>query len=185
MATANASPVGNLLKQWRQARRVSQLDLALDANVSARHISFVETGRARPSREMVLQLAEALDLALRDQNDLLSAAGFAPRHLERALDQPELTQAARALDHILAAHEPHCAMVVDGQWNMVKANTAMQRLLDLILSPAAGSPAGPPNVYRMLFQDQGLRQHIMNFDFVAHHLISRLEHIRFRRNILH
>ena len=174
MATASASPLGNLLKQWRQARRVSQLDLALDANVSARHIRFLETGRSRPSPEMVLQLAQALDVPLRDQNDLLRAAGFAPRHLERGLDQPELSSAARALDHILSAHEPHGAMVVDGHWNMVKANNAMQRLMGLILTPSAAPPIGPPNVYRLLFQDQGLRRHIKNFDHIAHHLISRL-----------
>ncbi len=171
--TVTVSPAGRLLKQWRQHRHVSQMDLGLNANVSTRHISFVETGRAQPSREMVLQLSEALDLPARDRNDLLQAAGYAPYHTETALDGPALADALFAIDHILRAHEPHGALVVDRHWNMMRANGAMQRLMAFFLeAPPATLPV---NVFRLTFDPDGLRPFIRNFDEVAVHLLHRLE----------
>ena len=116
------APLGSLLRDWRQRRRLSQLDLALEAGVSARHLSFVETGRSKPSREMVLHLAEQLDVPLRDRNQLLLAAGFAPAYGEHALDAPEMAPVREALDRILNGHEPYPAVVVDRWWNLVAAN---------------------------------------------------------------
>jgi len=167
------SPAGRLLKQWRNHRHVSQMDLALNANVSTRHISFVETGRARPSREMVWQLSEALDMPARDRNDLLQAAGYAPYHQETALDGPGLADALNAIDHILRAHEPHGALVVDRHWNLLRANSAMQRLMGFFLG--APPTTAPINVFRLTFDPDGLRPFIRNFDEVATHLLQRLE----------
>ncbi|WP_324275272.1 helix-turn-helix domain-containing protein [Blastococcus brunescens] len=132
-ATATRPPVGSLLRTWRQRRRLSQLDLASDAGVSARHLSFVETGRARPSREMVLHLAEQLEVPLRDRNDLLLAAGFAPAYARRGLDDPDMSAVRRALDLVLAAYEPYPAVVVDRSWHLVAGNRSVALL-------TAGSP---------------------------------------------
>jgi transcriptional regulator with XRE-family HTH domain len=121
--------VGHLLRDWRQRRRLSQLGLALDADVSAKHLSFVETGRAHPSREMVLRLAERLDVPLRERNALLLAAGFAPLYRERPLADPELDDARRAIERLLAAHEPYPALAVDRHWNMVTANRLVAPLM--------------------------------------------------------
>ena len=117
--------VGPLLREWRQRRRMSQLDLALEAGVSARHLSFVETGRSRPSAEMVLHLAEQLDVPLRERNQLLLAAGYAPAYGQRGLDDPEMEPVREALERVLAAHEPYPALVVDRHWGMVAANRAL------------------------------------------------------------
>src|SRR3954451_9991707 len=122
--------VGPLLRTWRVRRRLSQLDLALDANVSARHLSFVETGRARPSEHMVLHLAETLDVPLRERNRLLLAAGYAPVYSQHALEEPELTPIRTALDQLLKAHEPFPAVVVDRRWNLVAANAAVALLIE-------------------------------------------------------
>src|SRR3954464_15773897 len=113
------SDVGLLLRDWRRRRRLSQLDLALDAGVSTRHLSFVETGRSRPSREMVVHLAEQLDVPLRDRNGLLLAAGYAPAYAERALDAPELAPVRDALELVLGGHDPYPAAAVDRGWNLV------------------------------------------------------------------
>src|SRR3954451_16635122 len=120
--SAAMSDVGLLLRDWRRRRRLSQLDLALEAGVSTRHLSFVETGRARPSPEMVEHLAEQLDVPLRDRNRLLLAAGYAPAYRERTLDEPEMGPVREALDRVLAGHEPYPAVVVDRGWNLVAAN---------------------------------------------------------------
>src|SRR5689334_8525474 len=117
-----APPFGQLLKQWRESRRLSQLELALQAQVSTRHLSFVETGRSTPSREMVLRLAEQLDLPLRERNQLLLAAGYAPVYAESALDSPRLAAVQTALRQVLTGHEPYPALVVDRGWNLVDAN---------------------------------------------------------------
>ena len=114
--------VGTLLRAWRQRRHLSQLEVATGAGVSARHLSFIETGRARPSREMVLYLAEHLDVPLRERNRLLLAAGFAPTYRETDLDAPEMQAVRHALDRVLAGHEPYPAVVVDRRWNLVTAN---------------------------------------------------------------
>ena len=139
-------PLGTLLKDWRRRRRLSQLDLALEAGVSARHLSFVETGRSKPSREMVLHLAEQLDVPLRDRNHMLLAAGFAPAYEERAIDAPEMAPVREALDRVLAGHEPYPAVVVDRWWNLVAAN----RSIALFTDQAAAHLLEPPvNVLRL------------------------------------
>src|SRR5690606_23497586 len=121
---SNTASVGSHLRAWRQRRRLSQLDLALDAEISARHLSFLETGRARPSREMVLRLAEKLDVPLRERNALLVAAGFAPVFPERGLDDPGLANARRAIELVLKGHEPLPALAIDRYWTLVMANAA-------------------------------------------------------------
>src|SRR5215831_20310482 len=129
-ATAPLEDVGfgALLRRWRARRRLSQLDLAVDAGVSTRHLSFIETGRAKPSREMVLQLARALDVPLRDRNDLLTAAGFAPVYRATDLEAPALAQARRALDFVLKAQEPYPALILDRLWNVLKVNEGSARV---------------------------------------------------------
>ncbi len=122
-------PIGDKLRAWRQRRRLSQLDLALEAEISQRHLSFVESGRAAPSREMVLRLAATLDVPLRERNALLLAAGYAPVYPERPLDAPAMAAARDAVDRILHAHMPHPALAVDRHWNIVAANEAVAPLL--------------------------------------------------------
>src|SRR5919109_2439825 len=121
-AASTATTVGPLLRDWRQRRRLSQLDVSSRAAISTRHLSFIETGRARPSREMVLHLAEELDVPLRERNALLLAGGFAPTYRERDLDAPEMEPVREALDRLLSGHEPYPALVVDRHWNLVAAN---------------------------------------------------------------
>src|SRR5919107_3930812 len=126
MTEATVEPrVGPLLRDWRRRWRLSQLDLALEAGVSARHLSFVETGRSRPSAEMVVHLAEHLDVPLRDRNALLLAAGYAPAYGQRALEEPEMGPVRETIDRVLAGHEPYPAMVVDRHWGLVAANRAV------------------------------------------------------------
>lgn len=165
------SPVGRLLRHWRGARRRSQLALALDAGVSARHVSFVESGRAAPSREMVLRLASALDVPLRERNALLLAAGFAPAYAETALSAPEVAAVRQALDLILAHQEPFPAVVMNPRWDIVTANGAAARFfgqfVDLDRYPA------PLNVLRLMFDPAGLRPIVVNWDEVAAGLLER------------
>jgi transcriptional regulator with XRE-family HTH domain len=156
---------------WRSKRRVSQLDLASQAGVSPRHLSFVETGRSKPSREMVLHLAEHLDVPLRDRNAMLTAAGFAPVYRESALDAPELASVRQAIGVILANHEPCPAFVIDGAWNLLEANAGIAAFLDLI-SPELLEP--PLNVIRASLHPRGLSRFIVNFDEYAAHVIERL-----------
>ena len=122
--------IGDHLREWRQRRHLSQLDLAGDAEISARHLSFVETGRAAPSREMVLKLAERLEVPLRERNVLLVAAGFAPAFPQRSLDDPALKSARAAIDLVLKAHEPNPALAYDRHWNLVTANRMVAPLLE-------------------------------------------------------
>ncbi|GGF38224.1 transcriptional regulator [Aliidongia dinghuensis] len=166
-----ARPVGDHIREWRQRRRLSQLDLACEADISTRHLSFLETGRARPSREMVLHLAERLDIPLRERNLLLVAAGFAPIFAERALDDPALAAARRAVDLVLAGHEPYPALAVDRHWTLVAANAAVGRLLAGV-DPAQLAP--PLNVLRLSLHPAGLAPRILNLREWRDHLLDRL-----------
>jgi len=164
-------PVGDLLREWRQRRRLSQLELALDADVSAKHLSFVETGRSAPSREMVLHLAEQLEVPLRERNVLLIAAGFAPLFRERALADPALDAARQAVDLVLAGHEPHPALAVDHHWNLVSANRAVTPFLT-VTEPALLQ--APVNVLRLSLHPGGLAPRIVNLAEWRSHLFARL-----------
>lgn len=164
-------PVGELLRDWRQRRRLSQLDLAGDAGVSARHLSFVETGRARPSREMVLHLAERLEVPLRQRNDLLLAAGFAPVYGRRGLDDPDMSAVRAALDLVLGAYEPFPALVVDAGWNLVAANRSLAPLLEGV---AERLLAPPVNVLRLSLHPDGLAPRIVNLPQWRAHVLHRL-----------
>jgi transcriptional regulator with XRE-family HTH domain len=143
---------GVLLRRWRTVRRVSQLDLALDAHISTRHLSCVETGRAQPSREMVVQLAEALKVPLRERNALLLAAGYAPLYRRTAFDTPELEAARQALESLMAQHEPYPVVVVDRYWNMLRMNAGATRFLAFF--PGCDSVT-PHNGPRLVFDPRG------------------------------
>jgi transcriptional regulator with XRE-family HTH domain len=169
--TVEAPPVGNLLRTWRQRRRLSQLALACDAEISQRHLSFLESGRAAPSRDMVLHLAEQLDIPLRDRNLLLVAAGFAPIYRERPLRDPALQAARKAVDLVLKGHEPYPALAVDRHWTLVAANRAVSQLL-------AGADAEllqpPVNVLRLSLHPAGLAPRIVNLAEWRAHILARL-----------
>ena len=156
MSTTRA-PLGTLLRDWRRRRRLSQLDLALEAGVSARHLSFLETGRSQPSREMVFHLAEELDVPLRDRNQLLLAAGYAPVYEQRPIDAPEMAPVREALDVVLKGHEPYPALVVDRGWNLVLANDSVQ-LLTADVAPELLEP--PLNVLRASLHPEGVAPRI-------------------------
>ncbi|WP_214409177.1 helix-turn-helix transcriptional regulator [Sphaerisporangium fuscum] len=164
-------PVGELLREWRRRRQLSQLDLAIQAEVSSRHVSFVETGRTIPSRPMVLHLAEHLRVPLRDRNRLLVAAGYAPVYQERPLDDPDLTAAREALHQILRGHEPNPALVVDRRWNLVFANSAADVFLDGV-APALLEP--PVNMMRLGLHPAGFAPRLLNLDQVRGFLLPRL-----------
>src|SRR6201987_5564682 len=168
---ANPVHIGAHLRQWRQRRHLSQLDLAVDAEVSARHLSFVETGRATPSREMVLKLAERLDVPLRERNLLLVAAGFAPAFPQRSLDDPALKTARQAIDLVLRAHEPNPALAYDRHWNLVSANRMVAPLLDGRPEPLLGQPL---NVLRLAFHPEALAPRTVNLAEWCGHLLERL-----------
>lgn len=163
--------IGVLLRDWRARRHLSQLDLALDAGVSTRHLSFVETGRSRPSAELVMLLAEHLDVPLRDRNGLLLAAGYAPAYRQRDLAEPEMGPVREALDRVLASHDPYPALVVDRHWGMVAANSA----LDLLMAGVAAHLLEPPvNVLRVALHPDGLASRIANLAEWRAHLLDRL-----------
>jgi transcriptional regulator with XRE-family HTH domain len=170
MSTATV-PLGNLLRDWRQRRRLSQLDLALEAGVSARHLSFLETGRAKPSREMVLHLSDQLDVPLRDRNRMLLAAGFAPAFEERPIDAPEMAPVREALDRVLTGHEPYPALVVDRWWNLVAAN---QALATFTAGVAEHLMEPPVNVLRVGLHPDGMGARILNYGEWRGHLLDRL-----------
>jgi transcriptional regulator with XRE-family HTH domain len=171
MSAVQPQAVGNLLREWRQRRRLSQLDLALEADISTRHLSFLETGRAQPSREMVLRLAEQLDVPLRERNALLMAAGYAPVFSERPLADPALQAARRAIALILAGHEPYPALAIDRHWTLVASNRAIQPLL----AGAEPSLLQPPvNVLRLSLHPAGLAPRIANLAEWRTHLLARL-----------
>jgi transcriptional regulator with XRE-family HTH domain len=168
---SDATRIGPLLRDWRERRRLSQLDLALGAGVSARHVSFIETGRSRPSAEMVVQLAEHLDVPLRDRNGLLLAAGYAPLYGQRGLDEPEMGPVREAIDRLLRGHEPFPALVIDRHWGLVAAN----RTVPLLTDGAAEHLLEPPaNVLRLALHPDGLARRTINFGEWRAHLLDRL-----------
>jgi transcriptional regulator with XRE-family HTH domain len=169
--THELSPIGRHLRSWRERRRMSQLDLALDAEISTRHLSFVETGRSRPSREMVLRLAERLDVPLRERNTLLVAAGFAPAFLERSLSDSALASARNAVDLVLAGHAPYPALAVDRHWVLVSANAAAETLMQGV-DPALLVP--PVNVLRVSLHPAGMATRILNLAEWRAHILERL-----------
>jgi transcriptional regulator with XRE-family HTH domain len=170
-------PFAVLLKAWRESRRQSQLEMALSAGLSQRHLSFLELGRARPSREMVLQLGEALDMPLRDRNALLAAAGFAPHYRQSALDGPEMVAVREALELLLKHHEPYPAVVVDRAWHLVTGNRAVQRVFGLFGDVEAlwqrVCPDGRRNLLKMTLHPEGARPYIANWRDAAPVVIAR------------
>jgi transcriptional regulator with XRE-family HTH domain len=170
--SARVLNVGQLLREWRVRRNLSQLRLAASSAVSARHLSFIETGRSRPSREMVLHLADRLDVPLRERNRLLLAAGYAPAYGERRLDDGEMSAVRAALERFLTAHEPYPAIVVDGRWNLVLANDAAA-LLSEGVAPELAEP--PANALRATLHPDGMAPRILNFDEWSAHLVQRLK----------
>ncbi|WP_328702927.1 helix-turn-helix domain-containing protein [Arenibaculum pallidiluteum] len=163
--------LGDLLRSWRQRRGLSQLDLACEAEVSTRHISFMETGRSVPSRPMLMRLAERLEVPLRERNRLLVAAGYAPVYRERRLDDPALQAARKAVDLVLAGHEPYPALAVDRHWTLVTANRAVAPLL---AGTAAELLAPPVNVLRLSLHPAGLAPRIRNLRQWRDHVLARL-----------
>jgi transcriptional regulator with XRE-family HTH domain len=169
MSTAVA--VGDLLREWRQRRRVSQLDLAGDAEISTRHLSFIETGRSTPSRDVILRLAEQLEVPLRARNALLIAAGYAPAFGERPLDDPALALARQAIERLLAAHEPFPALAIDRHWTLVAGNRAATQLVSGV---AAELLQPPVNVLRLSLHPRGLAPRIENLNEWRGHVLGRL-----------
>ena len=170
-ARRNPPRVGHLLRQWRQQRRMSQLDLALSADVSSRHLSFIETGRSAASREMLLSLARQLDLPLREQNRLLQAAGYAPAYSELPLDGPGMAPVRAAVRQLLSGHEPYPATLLDWRWNVVDRNTAT----DLFLDEVAPQLLAPPvNVMRLCLHPAGLAPRIVDLAAFRARLLHRL-----------
>lgn len=166
-------PVGDLLREWRRRRRMSQLDLACEADISSRHLSFLETGRSLPSREMIIHLAEQLGIPLRERNVMLVAAGYAPVFPERPLADPALQAAREAVGLVLAGHAPYPALAIDRYWVLAAANDAATRLLAgvelSLLTP-------PINVLRLSLHPEGLAPRIANFAEWRSHLLARLRH---------
>ena len=172
-----ASSFGPLLRSWRNSRKFSQLELAMEADISQRHLSFLELGRARPSRSMVLQLAETLDVPLRERNVMLQAAGFTPAYAQRGLDGEEMAPVRNALSLMLKHHEPNPAVVIDKDWNVVMKNNAVERAFSAIGDLAAMWEAtcgdGPRNLLRFTFHPQGIRPFIANLDELAPIFLQR------------
>ena len=176
-SVAEHARLRELLREWRSLRSVSQLALALEANVSQRHLSFVESGRSKPSRDMILRIAEALDLPLRARNELLNAAGFAPVYAERSLDAAEMRGVRDILGRILAHHEPYPAMVLDRSWNFVMRNAANVRLVARLLGETdlnQLSASRPLNFLRLMFAEHGLHRRVRNWDRAGPALLARL-----------
>jgi transcriptional regulator with XRE-family HTH domain len=164
-------PVGELLRRWRGSRRLSQFELALEAGISARHLSFVENGRSAPSRDTILRLAEELDLPLRERNHLLLAAGYAPVYSEAALDSPEMSAVREAVRQLLTGHEPYPAVVVDRSWNLVDANESVALFTEGADSELLAPPA---NVLRISLHPEGMAPRIANLGEWRAHLLGRL-----------
>ena len=170
--TPGPASFGDHLRTWRQQRHLSQLELADEADISTRHVSFMETGRTNPSRDMVLRLCERLAIPLRERNALLVAAGYAPMYRERALDDPALAAARQAVELVLKGHEPCPSIALDRCWNVVAANRAAQALLAAHVSPELLAP--PVNVFRLSLHPDGLASRIANLAQWRHHLFERL-----------
>ena len=178
-----AAPLGppdfkTLFRRWRQHRKRSQLELALAADVSQRHVSWLETGRSQPSREMVIRLAEALEIPLRERNALLQAAGFAALYTERRLDEPGMEPVLEAVTHVLRHHDPYPAFAIDRFWNVKMQNASAGRLFALLGDPAVAIDAedgeGEPNLALLSLHPQGLRPFIVNWSEIAPPFIRRL-----------
>jgi transcriptional regulator with XRE-family HTH domain len=165
-------PVGALLRDWRQRRRLSQLACALEAEISQKHLSFIESGRASPSREMVLHLSERLGVPLRDRNAILLAAGYAPVFQERSLDDPALAPARAAIETILKGHEPYPALAVDRRWTLISANTPLMALMSLVADTTLLQP--PVNVLKLSLAPGGFAPHIVNLGEWRTHVLERL-----------
>ena len=163
--------VGTLVREWRGRRHRSQLDLAIEVGVSARHLSFVETGRAKPSPELVIALAEGLDVPLRERNTMLLAAGYAPRYGETSLDDPSMTMMHAAIQRLLDAHDPYPGLVIDRHWNVVLTNRAAVALVASLPPELLGPPI---NVYRVCLHPNGLAAHTRNFPAWASYLLHQL-----------
>lgn len=169
--TSTRPPVGEMLRDWRRRRRLSQLDLALEADVSARHLSFIETGRSKPSVDMVIALAEQLEVPLRERNALLLAAGFAPAYAEHQLADPEMGPVREALDRVLAGHDPYPALVVDRHWGLIAAN----RALGVLTEGAAHHLLEPPiNALRLSLHPDGMAPRIINLGEWRAHILEGL-----------
>jgi transcriptional regulator with XRE-family HTH domain len=173
MDLQNPQTFGDLLRLWRGRRRLSQLALALGAEVSQRHLSFVESGRSRPSREMILRLAETLHLPLRDRNAMLLAAGFAPAYGDRPLTSPDMARTRAMIDRLLAAHAPHPALALDGGWTVLAMNAGVGRLIQGV-DPSLLE--GEINALRLTLHPQGLAPRIVNFHIWRDHILGRLAH---------
>ena len=171
-ADAARPAVGQMLRVWRQRRHLTQLAVAVDTDISQRHLSFVESGRAQPSRAMILRIAEHLRIPLRERNALLFTAGFAPVYRERSYDDPELAVARQAMERVLKAHEPNPALLVDRHWNLVAANAALAPMLAPVTDPALVTP--PVNVLRLTLHPAGMAPAIMNLPVVRLHVLDRL-----------
>ncbi len=168
---AEPAPVGKLLRRWRERRMVSQLELALRAGVSARHLSFVETGRSRPTSEMILRLAHQLDVPLRERNVLLLSGGYAPAFPVNRLADPPMRAVHEAIEHVLHAHQPYPAVVIDAGWDLVAANEAVPLLTD---GAAPGLLEPPVNVLRLSLHPDGMAARIVNLPEWRAHLLDRL-----------
>ena len=164
--------VGAMLRDWREDRRRSQMDLAIDVGVSTRHLSFVETGKSKPSPELVLALAEHLDVPLRERNSMLLAAGYAPRYPQTSLDDAAMTAVRDALGGLIRAHDPYPAVVVDRAWDVVMTNTGAQGFLEGVADHLL---QGPLNSYRITLHPDGMAPRIVNFAEWAHDLLGTLD----------
>lgn len=165
--------IGEQLREWRVRRRMSQMDLALDSEISTRHLSFIETGRSKPSAQMLQRIADCLDVPHRARNALLLAGGYAPDYQERPLDSPEMEGMKAIVEHVLTGHEPYPALAVDRHWNMVAANSAVEILAQLA-APELFEP--PVNVLRIALHPKGLAPHIVNHGEWRTHILERLDH---------
>jgi transcriptional regulator with XRE-family HTH domain len=169
-APAPRSHVGELLREWRSVRRLSQLDLALAADVSSRHLSYVETGRAQPSRDLVSRLAQTLELPLREQNTLLVAAGYAPEYSESVLTSPELSTARRAIELILNKQDPYPAIVMNRYWDLLMSNQSTPRIFRWLLD----GPPAQSNIMKTFFDPAGVRSYVVNWEECAGDLVRHL-----------
>lgn len=166
------APLGEQLREWRTRRRMSQMDLALDIEISTRHLSFIETGRSKPSAAMLQRIADCLEVPHRARNALLLAAGYAPNYQERALDSPEMAGMRTIVEHVLKGHEPYPALAVDRHWNMIAANDAIAILVEQV-SPELLAP--PVNVLRLALHPDGLAPQIVNYAMWRAHILHRLD----------
>lgn len=169
---ARATELGVLLRHWRNLRGRSQLDLSLDAGMSQRHLSFVESGRSEPSREKLMAIAEALDVPLRERNTLLLAAGYAPLYADTAWDAPEMQSVTKALDRMLRQHEPFPAVVMDRYWNVLMANESTPRFFDCFIDMRARE--GRRNLLHLMFDPEGMRPFLANWEQAAEGLLGRV-----------